>query len=586
MPEGQGNGRVLYLIYWLIAGLAGVAFVLSTLTPEGEFHSFFIVGIDSFYHASRMLAVAGGAGLVEWDQRGFFPDGAWIMWPWGFDWIMGQGAGLFATLSGADPVSFLVHVPPLFMLVNAGLIALICWRLRLHPAAAMFAVSAFTLIPVNQQLHLAGRIDHHFAEVTCVLAMLYCLLRVAADKHDVRGAAALGICLALTQGVSNNMFLLQVPVALFLGLIWIQGKFLEKRSAVGFSIALSLMTLLLALPSTPFQQGEFDFGLLSLFHVYIAVCTSAMVLLLAWMPFSWRNLIILVVIGSVLISSVATLVLEGLGYLSAADFKPMETEGLLQLNMPSLMLLYTPLLFVAPLALLICCWLAYQNRQQSDQQLALVVVCLLGALLLVTQTRFSMFGTVALVLPLAVILNHWLRSRLWLIYAAAVLLVAPTAHAAVSASGHNRLELWNPEYLEVYPLALDLGSACTDDPGLVLVHPNLGHYVLYHSACAVIANNATASKRHLEARRRAESYLALSAEALLTTAPDVRYVLLNQYRAPSASLIELVKQLNTRGLHGDLLNSNSWPAEYELVGELRDRQSRPVSRLFRIRQVE
>jgi hypothetical protein len=587
MTEGQNldafNPR-LQIASWLLASILGLGFAFLTLTPDNIYHSYFLVGIDSFYHAARILNGVAGGTFYEWDPRGFYPDGAWIAWPWAYDWALIALSKLFLALGGSDPITLLVQIPPLWLCVNLAIVASISRRLKLHAATTAFVLICFAILPIHQQLHLAGRIDHHFIELTAVLCMIYFLLRVAEHPDDQISALLLGVALGLAHGINNSLFLLQVPVLITLGILWLTQHKMPMKSAIALAAALLLTTVILVLPSEPFQKGLFSYYVLSGFHIYVAACTGIVVLFLAWRAFSIRYLAIIVVasilLGLPLFQSVAT----GLEYVNAASFSPLESESVFQMNLPSLLYLYTPLLPLAPIATIALFFLT----RREPLYLALAITSMLGLFFLLSQVRFALYGSFALLYPLAVITDRMARPRFHPKLTNAALLsgLIGLLFLSVTATKFMQIRDWNPEYFENLKIFHALGQQCAKDPGLALVDPNQGHYVLYHSACQVIANNATLTQRHLDARKKTQEYLALTPEQLLEQLPEVKYIVVTRYDGTKPVERPRAKQRNNSGLHARLLTSDLvLPDQFQLIGRvmtLRDGETIPLSSLFKI----
>ena len=73
----------------------------------------------------------------------------------------------------------------------------------------------------------------------------------------------------------------------------------------------------------------------------------------------------------------------------------------------------------------------------------------------------------------------------------------------------------------VYPA---LSAACAHTRGVVLADQNDGHYIRFHTQCAVIANNFILTPQHVRMNQFAERLLGGSLNALVKEAPYVRYI--------------------------------------------------------------
>lgn len=573
----------LVILAWFIAAALGLAITLITLYPEGTYQPYHFLGIDSFYHASRILDVVAGQPFSEWDTRGYYPDGAWIAWPWAYDYVLALAARAWLALTGTSPVTLLIYLPSYWFAINIAMIGLICRDLKLSRTWVAVAMLSFALLPANQQLHLAGRIDHHFAELFAVLALTLALVRFGTSPTRSAGLL-LGITLGLAPGINNGLFLLQVPVALFVAACWLRGHELNRQGMIALSISLVVTTLLVCLPSVPFQQLEFKYYLLSWFHLYISLATGVMLIVVAHTGRTIAGFAILTIAAFVLASPLLGSTVLGLGYLAAANFTPMETDSIFTLNLPSLSILYSPLIFMAPLAVT---GLMATSFREHTGQMALAIYCVFGLLMLIIQQRFALYGTPALILPLAIVGDQLTRrfTNPGAQFTAGAIIIAASGYATVQAIPHHNLNAWNPDYFKTLPALLKLRESCQRQPGLVLADPNHGHYILYFTNCQVLSNNAAITTRHLQARATTRRLLALSPEDLLATRDDIQYVLVTRFSAGDASMAELVQQANQQGLYGAMLKPNAkLPPPFKLMVSYSagSQEDLPITRLYQV----
>lgn len=576
-------------VAWLVAAILGIGLSLQTLTYDEFSQSYFLLGIDSFYHAARIQDVVSGVQFYEWDFRGFSPNGAWVAWPWVFDRVLIVLSGWYVQFFDGNVLTFLVHTPPFWFAGNLALFTLLCIRSNLHPGTAAALLFCFALLPFAQQLHLAGRIDHHFAELTAVLVVTLSLLNWIDRLEKNRAAFFAGLSLALVNGISNGLFILQIPVLMVLGLLWLSGGTLPKKSALIFAATLSLATLLQVVMSEPFWAREFDYFVMSGFHAYIAVCTSLIVLFFAQTKPGTATLGGLLGLGLLLSAPVIATSIHGLGHLGATRFNPLETASIFDLNLVSVLVLYSPLIFFAPIALLS---LPFCSAARN-KIITVGIFGLLGLLLLIAQTRFAVYGVLALLLPLGMAIDFFLRQRLPIVLLNGLLLAlcGSMIYVTAVASAHHRIEDWNPEYFENLKIYQALGDLCEEDPGLALVHPNQGHYVLFHSNCSVVSNNATISPRHIKAREQTMQYLEMEPTALLTALPDLKFIAVTRYDGVEAFERPEAVRRNNVGMYKALLidDLDTLPPRFELLGTVQSGRGLEVyalSRLFRIKPVQ
>src|SRR5689334_23192686 len=175
----QISARDRLLVLWALIGALGVwscSFGLSSAVIGSEYVP---VGNDSFYHARRILDTAlNPSGFYQFDPKIHAPDGALIVWPWGYDYLLGWLVRL-AMKSGmvAQPMAFLAWVPSVAVMLSVALMMVLARRLSLSVWSAAIAGLCVAVAPLTQVLHGVGIIDHHWAEYVFVLATLVMGLR-------------------------------------------------------------------------------------------------------------------------------------------------------------------------------------------------------------------------------------------------------------------------------------------------------------------------------------------------------------------------------------------------------------------------
>ena len=161
---------------------------------------------DSFYHARRILdAAVGERGFYQFDERLHVPDGAWIPWPWAYDYLIAKATQLALWVAPTlDPMAFISYVPVAWIFVNAALFMAIAGAIGLSDRVPPLAMLCFALSPLTQLLHAIGMIDHHYVEHTFVLATVWLGLRWFKRLDSSPRAVALGATLGLALRVSQR----------------------------------------------------------------------------------------------------------------------------------------------------------------------------------------------------------------------------------------------------------------------------------------------------------------------------------------------------------------------------------------------
>lgn len=520
-------------------------------------------GNDSFYHARRILdTVAHPNAFYEFDRYIHYPDGSWLTWPWGYDYLMAQIVRLSLWLFGErEPMAVLAYLPVFAMPITMALVLGIATVLRLSIAMRWFIVLVFGISPLTQTLHAVGMVDHHFAEHICILlAILLGMLWWRQPVNRVR-ATALGVVLGMSVAIHNGLFIIQLPVLGVLFLTWLRREPLDWRATTYFAGTLFLTTLLVSLPAEALRRGEFAFYLLSWFHVYVAGCTALVSALLARWPFSRKQLVVVGGTALVLVVPLIAQVIVGgefvsgrMGVLKGVD--EVQSPVALAFSLKGaarISELYGLLVWLTPLFIAVSVFQLWREPRPEYRYFWLVSIFTLT--LMMFQLRFFYFGSLALyVIPfwcldqLRNMKPQWARLA---VPAAAIVTAAAIAAPMKSILFDQPAPGLDPEYAVSRSLYPPLAAACQQNPAVVLTGVDAGHYVRYHTNCYVIANNFRITPQHEERIAYLNYLFLMSPEELLVHAPEVRYVLVSlngpytkQDGVSKPSSMEVLRRLN------------------------------------------
>jgi hypothetical protein len=250
---------------------------------------------------------------------------------------------------------------------------------------------------------------------------------------------------------------------------------------------------------------------------------------------------------------------------------------------------YSGLIWLLPLSCIAAIW--HWWRERTAPALFLAVSALFGSALLLAQYRLNYFGSWVSYLPLCLVFDT-LRSR-WstrgplTVGAAALLWVAALAPAVAElrrplpAGGDFDYALTQ----SIYPT---LASACDARPGIVLADHNDGHYISYHSRCAVMADNFILTPQHEEKIREVNALLRLPLVEVLRRAPSqLRYIYVRRDDNIYASDCGRRTCLENAGLRQELLfGPPPDPTLLRLIGEINFKRSpsgtEPLARLYEV----
>lgn len=585
------------VLLWIVGALIMVIMALMPLQGAHLNGEYLPAHADAFYHARRILdVVMTGQPVLQFDSKIHVPEGSWIAWPWAFDstmaWIT-SWFGPFANEAEANRV--LMHIPVAIGAVFVGIVLLVAVQLELSSTLRALLVLGVAALPVVNWSFSVGNIDHHFAETLWTALTLAAGLWFVRRPDKLAAGICLGLVLATANGVHNSLFILQVPVALFFVLRWLRGETLPPfRSALAFALSLALGTLVVCIPSQPWQQGFFEFYTLSWFHLYVAAATALFCVLLVRVPRSPKTIVILGVAALLVLVPIVGMLGLAASFMSGqldALQHVAEVKSPYQLHAESGSSLstmqYSWLMWLSAPLLVFNAIVAWRVRDAAVQFFAVLGV--VGLALLQLQFRFHVFGELALVatplLAIHLAQQRWpqFNTRFALLACAGMLVAYVPTAASWSLHRTTAAQPGYKEFSGVFPV---MRAVCAKQPGIVLGSIDAGHWVRYHSACSVIADVFLLTPQHAAKDAETQMLMAMTPAQLLTAPQPIRYVfayhaLALDPRQPEPPLDSFRAQIPR--LESSLLGSlGDLPTQYHMLWEQRTPAGQIYARLFEI----
>lgn len=524
------------VIIWVAA--TAIAGALACLNIENVFTPYGIIpfGNDAFYHASRILdAAVGERGFYQFDTMMHVPEGSWVSWSWGYDYLLSRLVVLQQLLAPAtDPMAMLVFIPVLWLGVNTALLLGICSQLGLRTEFRVLVVLGFALLPTTQTQHRLGQIDHHFLELSFVMLCTWLAMRWLKRSERLSSAAVCGIALGLAQAFHHALFILQLPLLLSIGLLWTKGQLPNAKSIQVLAVALLATQLLVVLPSGPFLDMQFNMTTLSWFHLYIACCTAGLLVAMTLRPFSMPVLGALGAISVLLIVPVTAQVSRGTDFVAGrmemlSDILEMQSPWMLMtgdFNFNYTTGLYSLFIVLIPFLLLFCIWRLF--REKDGSVVAYLMFATMGMGLLLMQYRLNYFGAAFMLsvpwFALAYVPFVQRAKRSVVALCAVGMFLVGFRPVLIGPLFQEYLVAGNVLYETVQPLLPVLQKACDDDPGIVLAAGQFGHYISFHTDCSVIANNFLISDFHFQKVEEVNDLFRVPADVLATAQSPIKYV--------------------------------------------------------------
>lgn len=541
MSRKEMRSSITYLAIWLIASVIAMTMALQFDSAAFVDGQYLPVGNDSFYHARRIIdAAIGERGFYQFDNMIHAPEGSWLTWPWAYDYLMARALVVALWINPEmQPMAFLGRVPVAWILVNIGLLTTICRQVRLGPGLTAIAMLGFALLPLNQYIHGYGAIDHHYIELTFVLATLLAGLRFFSGDHRTVDAMILGAVLGIAPAFHNGLFILQLPLLASVFVLWSRRMPFDAQGLRWVAGSLIAATLIAVLPSTPFRMMQFEFWTLSWFHLYIAIGSGICLSYFAWRPFSKVNLGLFLTLSVAMVLPILAKLLFGTAFLSGdlilldqiAEVKSpvahlYDTNGFTWVARN-----YSWLIFLAPILLVVFAIRVWRGTDVAGVYFAVFTV--FGILLMLVQFRLHPFGAWAMLVA-SLLLVEKLRAR----YQISLLATSAISILALAIAFQPPLRgqlffVYSPggtrDYAATRFLMPSLAEACAKNTGTVLSYSDDGHYIRYHTDCSVLTNNFLMTPLHEKKILEANAYLEMSPAQFLRVAPHIRYVFVRMY---------------------------------------------------------
>ena len=574
-----------YWLAWFVFSLITISIAMlyqSAAVINGEYIP---VSNDSFYHARRIIdAAMSDRGFYQFDSMIHVPEGSWINWPWAYDYLLSVLLQFALWLRpDMQAMKFLAFVPVVWVFVNAGLMTLIARQVRLKTSLTAIGLLLFSLLPLTQNLHGIGLIDHHFIELTFVLLTVLFGLKFF-DSFDRRHAIYLGIILGVAPSMHNGLFVLQIPILATAFFIWIKGMELSRPAIRSLATAIVISTLLIVLPSAAFHDMQFEFWTLSWFHLYVAMGSAVVLVFFAHRAFDMTNLGLFFALGVLMLLPLLAKVTIGTAFVTGnmgmikhvTEVQSPIARLLGEDGLYRLLRSYSWLVFVAPLLGMFHVFGLFRHRQPVSIFFSVMVV--MGITMMLLQYRLHPFGTWALIIASLLYVQGIQRRREWssLITTSATLAVVMIG---LQPSIQHKLFVQQPlglsyDYAASFAAFSRLAEACEEQPGNVISSGNDGHYIRYHTDCSVLINNFLMTPFHQQKIEEANTFMRMSPVEFLEAAPHVRYVFARMYNiydfdenGPTPAPADQVRKKNP-ALFSELIFSEDLPPEYQLLIEL------------------
>jgi hypothetical protein len=438
------------------------------------------------------------------------------------------------------------------------------------------AALALAMLPVSQVMHSIGMIDHHFLEFTFVLLANWLGLRWFSDRSDPRRAVMLGAALGIAVAFHNGLFALQIPLLACAFILWLRNDMAYPRTVLWLAGALLVTTLIVALPSAPFREFMFEFALLSWFHVYIASCTSVVLIIMAMTKRNAKNFALLAGTAVLLAAPILFQAIRGASFVSG---EMSYLDSISEVQSPLVMFtttwgptatasFYSWLIIFAPALLGLYAWRSI--REANPHVLYFSVWAVFGLALLLTQYRLHYFGIFALIVGPCLLLQEVSERYTWRNGIAFVVALATVMVAWQPALRNRLFSVYAPasddNYADSRAIFEELERECDADPGLVLADSDDGSPILFHTECSVLSNNFIMRPADEVALGQIYALMQGTPQGILEFEPEIKYVFLRALDFALPDQLDGAINIDTRSPIGSaLLGKGPLPEGFENV---------------------
>ncbi|MGY8813993.1 MAG: hypothetical protein ACKVHQ_04660 [Gammaproteobacteria bacterium] len=486
----------------------------------------------------------------------------------GLTWVILQ---FYSEMSA---IYILLNIPPFMTLINTALIIAIAVSLKLSLPFTILAVACFSFSPLTQELHLSGRIDHHMIEYSFVLSTILFGILWLKNQVNTRLSVIFGMILGVAPAFHNGLFILQLPLLLTLIALWFCRRKPPDSSKI-FIASLIFFTGLTLLPSEPFLQGKFSFYYHSWFHLYIASCTSLVIFFLIKTTFNIKNVVLLISLALILTTPLVSELFTGINFISGENIlyqqidemkSPLEINNKFTFYSLDIIGKYSSLFLLLPISLIIL--LVWYRLGKEPYQLYLLIFSIFSTTMLLSQLRLHYFGSYVLYFPL--LIGAKVITEKFSTYRHATLAVITLIFMISYIPSMRKLFDDRPlggsfDYALTHTIYEELTKSCTASPGTVLADFNDGHFISFHTECAVIANIMVISPMDFERIDETQRLMGLTVDDIVNDEDWINYIYVRREdNIYENNDLATIKHIN-RGLRAELLFNNVVPAGLSLL---------------------
>ena len=498
------------------------------------------IGNDSFYHLKRIADIVNEYPHVsDFDPDIYAPEGTWLTWPKGFDFLMASISRFFLDNYSREEVTrIVVSIPPYIGLLNIFLLYIILRLITDSLWVHILTLITYALSPLTLILHSLGIVDHHSFEHMFVLLSFIGVLLWYKKPDSKIGPLLTGIVMGGSQIFHAGLFILQVPLLLTITISYLKNELEILKGATAYTISLLVSTFIVSSNSSYFYNGMVGYYYLGWFHIYIAGLTSTYLLLLTRYNGMKRALFIIAIIMCILTLPLLNTFIEGFIYmrLGFPEFHHAEENKNIfgfthagRFPFGKSMFLYSGFPFLIPIAVI---FNIYQCIKGKGQTIAFGSFASIFMILFIAQFRFHQYGSVFLFISIFTLFRE-IHERFGKIvlkigyYTTITFLIFFLQYTA-GVMGFNRPHDFDfaddPNFLYIFEGLVKFRNICEKESGIVLSDMDIGHYISYYTNCRVFSNNFNQTPFQWEKTRETNRLLRMSLNRFKKENKYIKYI--------------------------------------------------------------
>jgi hypothetical protein len=230
---------------------------------------------------------------------------------------------------------------------------------------------------------------------------------------------------------------------------------------------------------------------------------------------------------------------------------------------------YSGLIFLLPFTLIL--FFRLTMAQQRQQQIYFLIAIVIGTILMFAQLRFKYHASYILLIPLLVVMQNWKQASQEHRLLITLLLFVGCFIGPFNRLYETRSLGGQGAYRVLFPFYQAIGKQCQAQPGVLLAHPDEGHYLRFYTDCVIVASNLLATPRDFEYKALAFKAFQLPLADMVQQYDWIDYIYARREDGFLPGLDEAAVRAMNRGVREDILLQET-PGQVQVLFEIATEQ--------------